>query len=372
MLKGRQTGGMHRGHGWVFRAETRETMLAWYNDVKSLTEKTGPERDAFVRRHNRSVSGASVRTARSASSDGGMEEDEADQVPYSASASQVEHPIPQQQTPERPQPGRFPSDLHPDRNLHISLSPSSGNSSNDRDTIAAASTLPGSVVPTSQQVPFTEGIGPTRQTNAPTQFTETEVTAPQPNHELQYQKSAHSPSTQQERAAAIDQAAVAVAAVAATAGRASQAMSDKAHYVNAEPVSTEPHVQIALPEKRPLPANINTAAAAARSPAVARSTTYPHQSDGPAELGAGSSQMLSPQTALPKTAFRIGPSAPTTPGSASDEHVLSGAATPTTIMSQMTDSPPVSPPPLTKPASHLSVQTISDLHIPGQYPRQAK
>jgi hypothetical protein len=29
MLKGRQTGAMHRGHSWVFRAESYETMLAW-------------------------------------------------------------------------------------------------------------------------------------------------------------------------------------------------------------------------------------------------------------------------------------------------------------------------------------------------------
>lgn len=29
MLKGRQTGAMHRGHSWVFRCESHETMLAW-------------------------------------------------------------------------------------------------------------------------------------------------------------------------------------------------------------------------------------------------------------------------------------------------------------------------------------------------------
>ncbi|EGE00788.1 hypothetical protein TESG_08081 [Trichophyton tonsurans CBS 112818] len=63
MLKGRQTGSMHRGHAWVFRAESHETMLAWYDDIKALTEKTGAARDAFVRRHARSYSGASYRTA---------------------------------------------------------------------------------------------------------------------------------------------------------------------------------------------------------------------------------------------------------------------------------------------------------------------
>ncbi|KAG5759215.1 hypothetical protein H9Q72_012658, partial [Fusarium xylarioides] len=44
ILKGRQTGGMHRGHTWVFRAESHDTMMAWYEDIKALTEKTAEER----------------------------------------------------------------------------------------------------------------------------------------------------------------------------------------------------------------------------------------------------------------------------------------------------------------------------------------
>lgn len=59
MLKGRQSGGMHKGHSWVFRAESHETMLAWYQDIQALTEKTGEERVAFLRRHAR-VSAATV------------------------------------------------------------------------------------------------------------------------------------------------------------------------------------------------------------------------------------------------------------------------------------------------------------------------
>jgi len=106
MLKGRQSGGMHRGHSWVFRAESYETMLAWFEAIKILTEKTGAERNAFVRQHARSVSGHSQR-AHSVSSDG-FEDDEADQVPYSASAhsQQVAHPL-QEQRPQRPQPGEY-------------------------------------------------------------------------------------------------------------------------------------------------------------------------------------------------------------------------------------------------------------------------
>ncbi|KAF2278382.1 uncharacterized protein EI97DRAFT_431612 [Westerdykella ornata] len=133
-LKGRQTGSMHRGHTWVFRAETYDTMLAWYEDIKSLTEKSGEERNAFVRRHARSASQGS---ARSVSTDGGLEEDEADRVPYaSKSVSEVEA---KEEAPPRPSPGgRFPSDIQVQRNLQAPLPPSSGSSEvgNDLTTVA--------------------------------------------------------------------------------------------------------------------------------------------------------------------------------------------------------------------------------------------
>ncbi|KAL8774987.1 MAG: hypothetical protein Q9209_000466 [Squamulea sp. 1 TL-2023] len=146
MLKGRQAGGMHRGHAWVFRAESHDTMLAWYEDLKNLTEKTGEERKAFIRRHARSISGGREK-APSISSEG-MEEDEADQVPYSAAASQVGQQQPQEELPERPKPGgRFPSALNINRDSQVPLSPSSPSSSDDRDAVAAAGALPGSDVP---------------------------------------------------------------------------------------------------------------------------------------------------------------------------------------------------------------------------------
>src|SRR3954467_13923085 len=56
VLKGRQTGAMHRGHTWVFRAESYDTMLAWYEDIKQLTERTPEDRSAYVRGHMRSAS----------------------------------------------------------------------------------------------------------------------------------------------------------------------------------------------------------------------------------------------------------------------------------------------------------------------------
>ncbi|KAJ9647009.1 phosphatidylinositol 4,5-bisphosphate-binding protein [Coniosporium tulheliwenetii] len=147
-LKGRQAGGMHRGHSWVFRAESHDTMLAWFNDIKALTEKTGEERNAFVRRsHARSVSGNS---AKSVSSGSGIDEDEEDEAPYSAPpAIKVSTPEP---PPQRPQPGgRFPSDLQINRHLQAPPSASSegsepGNGNDDVSTTAGG--LRGAALPT--------------------------------------------------------------------------------------------------------------------------------------------------------------------------------------------------------------------------------
>ena len=113
-------------------------MLAWYEDVKNLTEKSGEERNAFVRgRHVRSRSQASVR---SVSTDGGLEEDEADQVPY-ASQSMLNESVRDEPT-QRPSPGgRFPSDLQLDRNSQAPRPPSSGSSEVGNDLTSASGGL---------------------------------------------------------------------------------------------------------------------------------------------------------------------------------------------------------------------------------------
>lgn len=88
MLKGRQTGTMHRGHSWIFRAETHDTMLAWYSDLKELTERRGEARNEFVRRtHARTLSSGSMKAASIGSAGSGMEDDEADQVAFSGEQS---------------------------------------------------------------------------------------------------------------------------------------------------------------------------------------------------------------------------------------------------------------------------------------------
>ena len=177
-LKGRQSGGIHRGHSWVFRAESYDTMMAWYEDIRNLTEKSGPERNEYVRRHARSVSAGS-QSAPSVSSDG-VDDDEADAVPYAASQPSkeaVESPPPM----KRPSPGgRFPSDINIERvrDLHNAPSQSSGSSyqeneplmtgaqpqtspiarTRSRDRTQAAEHLPSTrdetqVLPTTSQVP---------------------------------------------------------------------------------------------------------------------------------------------------------------------------------------------------------------------------
>ncbi|OAX78063.1 hypothetical protein ACJ72_07632 [Emergomyces africanus] len=136
MLKGRQTGAMHRGHAWVFRAESHDTMLEWYNDIKNLTEKTGEDRNAFVRKHARTLSGGLYR-AGSVSSEGALDEDEADETPYSADQVIANQAPPAVETlwQQRPQPGgRFPSDIQLKRLSHATYS-SSRESSGDPDPL---------------------------------------------------------------------------------------------------------------------------------------------------------------------------------------------------------------------------------------------
>ncbi|OQE43594.1 hypothetical protein PENCOP_c003G07567 [Penicillium coprophilum] len=131
MLKGRQTGAMHRGHSWVFRAESHETMMSWYEDIEGLSSKTGEARNAFVRQHVRSVSGRSVNEV--------MEDDEADRTPYAARSAVMSQDRP---TSSRQAGGAFPSDVQIDRSNQAALSPSSGDSSAGRDMLGAAGSFP--------------------------------------------------------------------------------------------------------------------------------------------------------------------------------------------------------------------------------------
>ncbi|KAI0198656.1 hypothetical protein F4808DRAFT_451894 [Astrocystis sublimbata] len=153
ILKGRQTGTMHRGHTWVFRAESHDTMMAWYEDIKALTEKSPEELSNFVRGHARTYSRSSQR---SISSDGNI--DEEDDVPFTADPA-VTTPSSRQDSYQKQHHagGRFPSDIqvNAQRGLQVWNSPTSsgtnigepsmmnGTSYPDHDVIAAAGALPG-------------------------------------------------------------------------------------------------------------------------------------------------------------------------------------------------------------------------------------
>lgn len=171
-LKGRQTGGLHRGHSWVFRAESFDTMKAWYDDIMNLTEKTGEEKTAFVRRHTRSVSGGN-RSAPSVSSDG-IDDDEADSKPYAAGA--YSQPAENKESVQRrPEPGgRFPSDMKIDH-AKDSQAPSSptSDSSNGRKELAD----PQPVTTVGQGTKATEDVTPLKQ-EAVTQINEPKAIEP--------------------------------------------------------------------------------------------------------------------------------------------------------------------------------------------------
>lgn len=86
-------------------------MKCRYEDIRTLTEKSPQERNAFVRQHARSVSGTSQRAA-SISSDGIM--DEEDEEPFSAANSAVvAQGGSKQDLPRRPQPGKAPNQMFP-------------------------------------------------------------------------------------------------------------------------------------------------------------------------------------------------------------------------------------------------------------------
>ncbi|KAK4140088.1 uncharacterized protein C8A04DRAFT_15260 [Dichotomopilus funicola] len=125
ILKGRQTGSMHRGHKWVFRAESHDTMMAWYDDIKAVTERTPEERNNLVRANSRSISRSSQRS--SVSSDGVDDEEE---PPFTANVASVNQHARQDSLTRRPSGGRFPSDLqvNAQRGLHAPVSPMSASS----------------------------------------------------------------------------------------------------------------------------------------------------------------------------------------------------------------------------------------------------
>jgi hypothetical protein len=140
-LKAKQPGSLHRGHNWVFRAETHQMMLEWYEAIKKLIEVRGKEREEYVATNNtrmRSLSGAG-------SVDSQEElQDEEDEQPYSAQASDlapVEEIEEEKQRPKRPEGGRFPSDIMINRVIDNHNRHSISSDSSDAE-VASSGVLP--------------------------------------------------------------------------------------------------------------------------------------------------------------------------------------------------------------------------------------
>lgn len=108
-------------HSWTFRAETHAKLLEWYEDLKKLTELSGANRAAFVASYlptsaeeqNEEVDDAAL-----------LANDEADEIPYSASNYSIQSPSAVDIT-KRPELGRFPSDIRLDRGIQEARRPSS-------------------------------------------------------------------------------------------------------------------------------------------------------------------------------------------------------------------------------------------------------
>jgi hypothetical protein len=361
---------MHRGHSWVFRAETHDTMLAWFNDIKELTEKRGEARNEFVRRtHSRSVSGNSLKAPSIGSSEGGMEEDEADRQAFSGEQSvrgpsvaegmpgvaslaagavagkEVEDTRSEAgwRPPQRPSPGgRFPSEVNMTRGLHAPVSPSSGaDSDGDRDAIAAAGALPGSGIPfvntgqphTDLQVSGNEGAG--AATSATPVLHRTQV---------------HQPEITSNRHDASSQYGEWMAPIAAGAGGAAVGAGVAHHHHHHH--QRDP----AQPEGQLIEAVDNSErqmeAASPVPPFGTSSVPIPV-----ATADITRSRGMTESTEAPTMASGLAPTA----SSATDAPTISSTTTTPTEYSAR--------PSLDKVKSSKSVTTISDLPMPGKFPQ---
>lgn len=377
MLKGRQTGAMHRGHSWVFRAESHDTMMAWYSDVKELTEKTGEARNEFVRRsHARSFSGGSHKAASIGSSEGAMEEDEADKVPYSS-----EHSVRGQQVSteaavpglvagslgaaaiadmedarseagwrppqQRPAPGgRFESEVKMDRNLQAPFSPSSGESSDrDRDIIAAAGALPGSGVPFSPSPERHTELQPLDSSSSLPADIHRGVLQQQSKPEGAVGGLTHDNSSQ------YGEWMAPITAGAAVGGLAAHSQEEHAQPLPIEAVDSITR-QMDAPSAIPVQGT---------SPAPIPVIEEQYDVARP-RAATGSTQAT---TLISGVDIR----APTTVTTSSQGDAASGTLSTVPTSVEAPTEGELLRPSLTPTKSSKSVQTVSDLHVPGEYPK---
>lgn len=332
-----------------------------------MTETSPQERTAFVRQHARSVSGTSQR-AGSISSDGIV--DEEDDEPFSGTNSGIVNPGPKQDVlSRRPQPGgRFPSDIAVDtlstRGLHAPLSPSSGSSGfgdvQDRN-VAAASALPGSGIgrhyaaedsssPTHaalvNQEAERDGINP--YTSQPIQQRD--------NHNQQHHNFSDGRATEGLEVAGAGAGGAALGAAGIAAYHAYKEDEDINYRQQQQKQAARDAVTIAAPNTL----QDRYAEQAAREAATISAPD--------------TAQDLYLRQAVSEAAVIAAPDA--TDSDHTTTHIMSGGRsqgdlsqndinTIETTLESVTNSRPLLP----AGESHQSVQTISQLHVPGEYPK---
>ncbi|EDN95101.1 hypothetical protein SS1G_10976 [Sclerotinia sclerotiorum 1980 UF-70] len=366
ILKGRQTGALHRGHSWVFRAETRDTLLAWYEDIKTLTEKSPQERNAFVRQHARSVSGTSQR-ASSISSDGVM--DEEDEEPFSAHTSAIIGTQGLKQEQKRPEPGgRFPSDLQVNaaRGLQAPLSPSSGSSNfggEADDAVTTAAALPASGVSHN----YGEDPNPASPTHAQmiNQAAKEDGVNPytyEPIQNMNITRNNQHELPTTVAAAGLGGAALGIAGAAAYNDRETQKQREQA--------AMEATV-IAAPDADQLREQADKEATMIAAP---DDNTYEGKAQQQADLEAMA--MAAPDMNMSGGRSLGDSSAAPWFNEAQETAALTNATTTTEPRSVETLLDPLAKdlgrPTLAAGQNHQSVQSISQLHVPGEFPRPRK
>lgn len=327
--------------------------MAWYEDIKALTEKSPTERNAFVRQHARSFSGISQ--TGSVSSDGGM--DEEDDEPFSASQSEFIGTEPKQDVlPRRPEPGgRFPSDLQVNqRGSQAPLSPSSGS---DNSIIDATTYIPPQQRETGYGLnsPVNTGeMEPTRTWEL-NQYAQEDGVNPYTYEQLP-PVSANHPGD----AVVIGAGGVAAGVVGTEVYQHSQqnehpaahesaelAASDIAHHSKAQQyqqLATEESAQIAVDDTDQV------------HPAYR--TTYDTQIPSSISGGRGS---------IPDNNFVSIDPVLSKDGESSLADSVHSASSQDTTVSASTARPQIS-----ENEQHPSVSSISQLHIPGRYPKDQK
>lgn len=269
--------------------------------------------------------------------------DEEDEEPFSASNADVVSTGPKQdELPKRPQPGgRFPSEVNLSRGLQAPLSPSSGSSGfEDRDVVAAAGTLPGSSMH---------------------QYGDT---ASSPTHAAYVDQSARedgvNPYTSQRMSQDLGRGrsesqfpggSAGGVAAAGLGGAAIGAIGSEAFHRHEDEKADEYRKQ-------------QEEQAAREAAVIAAPDTNEHQAAQEAAIYAVPDTDLA--KAAPESSFMSGARSQgdvTTNGTASSDNPIQTALRPLTQVER---------PSLAAGNNHQSVQSVSQLHVPGEFPKDSK